>query len=170
MFASYPMYNKFEVDQPTGLGITSMTNKLHKQLFSCSETGPSRPSTSETSPRPPPQGSSSTSETGPQPPYPLKKYDEKLWDKFQEGNKKRAAVEQQRTTEGKYGAKNLLDCSWRTWIKNMYRVHPGVTCICRCNKRPLISGQALIKHIERNHYINGIVQINDKDITITPPS
>ena len=130
----------------------------------------SRPSTSETSPRPPPQGSSSTSETGPQLPRPLKNYGEKLRDKLQEGNKEKGAVEQQRTAEGKFGAKNLLDCSWRTWIKNMYRDHPGVTCICRCNKRPLISGQALIKHIERHHYINGIVQLNDLDITIISPS
>ncbi|XP_052678919.1 uncharacterized protein LOC128159770 [Crassostrea angulata] len=89
--------------------------------------------------------------------------------KIEEGNKTKGNKDQRRGADGKFGNKNLLDCSWRTWLKSMFTEYPGVLCKCSCNHRPLTSAQALIKHIERNHYINNVVSFGEEDLEFTPP-
>ncbi|XP_055998900.1 uncharacterized protein LOC125654929 [Ostrea edulis] len=82
---------------------------------------------------------------------------------------KQKGQDQRRTTASRFGLKNFIDCSWRTLLKKMYLEHSGVTCICTCNGRPISSAQALIKHIERNHYVGDCVVLGEEDISIVPP-
>nr|XP_034308696.1 uncharacterized protein LOC117683514 isoform X3 [Crassostrea gigas] len=96
-------------------------------------------------------------------------YIDLLAAKIEEGNKTKGNKDQRRGADGKFGNKNLLDCSWRTWLKSMFTEYPGVLCKCSCNHRPLTSAQALIKHIERNHYINNVVSFGEEDLEFTPP-
>nr|XP_034318022.1 myristoylated alanine-rich C-kinase substrate-like [Crassostrea gigas] len=96
-------------------------------------------------------------------------YIDLLAAKIEEGNKTKGNKDQRRGADGKFGNKNLLDCSWRTWLKSMFTEYPGVLCKCSCNHRPLTSAQALIKHIERNDYINNVVSFGEEDLEFTPP-
>ena len=147
------------------------------------EPGRSQPSGSP----PPPQGSTTpTSETSSLPPEQgpstrktlfkdngmvptLDLFFEMLAEKFNEGNKMVASKEQERRADGTFGKKGFLDCSWRTWIKRMFDEYPGVQCTCTCNNKPISSGQGLIKHIERKHYVNYVVSFDEYDLTVTPP-
>ena len=101
--------------------------------------------------------------------YSLDVYIDSLAKKFEEGNKSRGSDEQERSAKGTFGEKPFWDCSWRTWIKRMYNEHPGVICTCSCNGRPISTGQALIKHIERKHYVDSVVSFGDEDLTGTTP-
>lgn len=85
---------------------------------------------------------------------------------YLKNSKTRGAKDQIRTDDGTFGSKRFLDCSWRTWLKTMYTHHPGVVCQCTCNNQPLASAQALIKHIERKHYVNKTVVLEDNEITV----
>ena len=96
----------------------------------------------------------------------LELFSDRLMEKFIEGNKDVANAEQKREGDGTFGEKSFLSCSWRTWIKRMYLEHPDVVCICSCNQKPLRTGQSLIKHIERTHYFDKEVFLDDNEILI----
>ena len=98
--------------------------------------------------------------------YPLDMYILNLAEKFKEGNKSRGSDEQERSAKGTFGQKSIWDCSWRTWIKRMYNEHPGVICTCSCNRRPISTGEALIQHIQRKHYVDSVVSFGDEYLNV----
>ena len=98
---------------------------------------------------------------------PLAFYTDNLMTKLQEGNKTRWFLEQERSTAGTFGSKDLLECSWQTLIKKMNEDYNDCLAKCSCIiDKPLNSAQALIKHIERRHYNEGTVLVDQFQITI----
>ena len=86
-------------------------------------------------------------------------------EKFTEGNKEVADADQKREGDGTFGEKSFLSCSWRTWTKRMFEEYPNIECTCSCNERPLKTGQSLIKHIERKHYVGKQVSFDDHELS-----
>lgn len=91
-----------------------------------------------------------------------------LPSQIEKGDKRdKPGTDQKRSGAGMFGQKPILECSWRTWLRKLYSYNDTVvTHSCKPNKYFFNTGQAVIKHLERNHSHNGVVMMGKSKLSL----